>query len=81
MVMRAYSRRGNRMVYLLGITSYIPGADGAKNSLVGGCELFRKRYKVTNTNSKITHGKSNYSLIGILKSFTDAQDSGMVSIR
>ena len=55
--------------------------DGAKNSLVGACELFHKRYIVTNTNSKIIHGKSNYSLIGILKSFTDAQDSVMVSIR
>ena len=79
--MRAYSRRGNHTVYLLGVTPYIPGTDGVKNSLVGACELFRKRYKVTNTNSKIIHGKSNYSLIGILKSFTDTQDSGIVSIR
>ena len=69
------------MVYLLGVTPYIPGVDGVKNSLVGACELFHKRYKVTNTNSKIICGKSNYSVIGILKSFTDAQDSGMVSIR
>ena len=69
------------MVYLSGVTPYILGVDGVKNSLVGACELFCKRYKVTNTNSKIIHGKSNYSLIGILKSFTDAQDSGMVSIR
>ena len=69
------------MVYLLGVTPHIPGLDGAKNSLVGACELFCKRYKVTNTNSKIIYGKSNYSSIGVLKSFTDAQDSGMVSIR
>ena len=69
------------MVYLSVFTPYIPGADGAKNSLVGACELFCKRYKVTNTNSKIICGKSNYSVIGILKSFTNAQDSGMVSIR
>ena len=68
------------MVYLMGVTPYIPGVDGAKNSLVGACELFCN-YKVTNTNSKIIHGKSDYYLIGILKSFTDAQDSGMVSIR
>ena len=26
---------------ITGVTSYIPGADGAKNSLVGACELFR----------------------------------------
>ena len=69
------------MVYLLGVTPYILGADEVRNSLVGACLLFHKRYKVANTNSKIIHGKSNYSLIGILKSFTDAQDSGMVSIR
>ena len=69
------------MVYLLGVNPYIPGVDEAKNSLVGAWELFHKRYQVTNTNSEIIHGKSNYSLIGILKSFTDAQDSGMVSIR
>ena len=80
MVTQAYSRRGNHTVYLSGVTPYIPGADGAKNSLVGAHELFCKRYKVTNTNSKIIHGKSNYSLIGVLKSFTDAQVSGMVSI-
>ena len=67
-VTRAYSRRGNHMVYLTGVTPYIPGVDGAKNSLVGACELFHNRYKVTNTNSKIIHGKSDYSLIGILKS-------------
>ena len=69
------------MVYLSGVTPYILGADGVKNSLVGACELFCKGYKVTNTNSKIIRGKSNYSISGILKSFTDAQDSGMVSIR
>ena len=69
------------MVYLLGVTPYIPGVDGTKKSLAGACELFHKKYKVTDTNSKIIHGKSNYSLIGILKSFTHTQDSGMVSIR
>ena len=67
MVMRPYSRRDNHTVYLSGVTPYTPGADGVKNSLVGACELFHKRYKVTNTNSKIIHGKYNYSLIGILK--------------
>ena len=81
MVVQAYSRRGNHTVYLSGVTPYIPGVDGAKNSLVGACELFCKRYKGTNTNSKIICGKSNYFLIGILKAFTDAQDSGMVSIK
>ena len=69
------------MVYLSGVPPYILGVDGVKNSLVGACELFHRRYKVTNTNSEIIHGKSNYFLIGILKSFTDAQDSGMVSIK
>ena len=69
------------MVYLSGVTPYIPGAGGAKDSLAGACELFCKRYKVTTTNSKIICGKSNYSVIGILKSFTDTQDLGMVSIR
>ena len=59
------------MVYSSGVTPYISVADEVKNSLVGACELFHKQYKVTNTNSKITHVKSNYSLIGILKSFTD----------
>ena len=39
-VTQAYSRRGNCMVYLTGVTPYIPGVDGVKNSLVGACELF-----------------------------------------
>ena len=39
-VTQVYSRRGNHMVYLMGVTPYIPGADGVKNSLVGACELF-----------------------------------------
>ena len=54
-----------------------------KNSCAGACEFFHNKYKVTYTNSKIIHGKSDYSLstlIGILKSFTYAKDSGMVSI-
>ena len=40
MVTQAYSRRGNHTLYIMGVTPYIPGADGAKNSLVGACELF-----------------------------------------
>ena len=51
-------------------------------SLAGACGFFHNKYKVTNTDSKIIHGKSDYSLsslIGILKSFTDTQDSDMVS--
>ena len=28
------------MVYIVDVTPYIPGVDGAKNSLVGACELF-----------------------------------------
>ena len=34
------SRRGNHEIYIASGTPYIPGADGAKNSLVGACELF-----------------------------------------
>ena len=40
MVKWAYSRRSNHTIYMAGVTPYIPGADGAKNSLVGACELF-----------------------------------------
>ena len=48
----------------------------------GAYGFFCNKYKVTNTNNKIICGKSDYSLsnvIGIVKSFTDAQDSGVVS--
>ena len=38
--MQAYSQRGNHTVYMAGVTPYIPGVDGVKNSLVGACELF-----------------------------------------
>ena len=34
------SRRDNLGMYVASVTPYIPGADGAKNSLVGACELF-----------------------------------------
>ena len=40
MVKLPCSRRGNHKMYIVSVTPYIPGADGAKNSLVGACELF-----------------------------------------
>ena len=33
------SRSDNRGMYIASVTPYIPGMDGAKNSLVGACEL------------------------------------------
>ena len=48
MVKQACSRRGNHMIYIASVTPYIPGVDGAKNSLVGACELFHNQQILTN---------------------------------
>ena len=53
----AYSRRGNDTVYITGVTPYIPGADGVKNSLVRTCELFHNYQILTNYDWNLYIGK------------------------
>ena len=45
------------MVYIVGVTPYIPGADGAKNSLVEACELFCNKQILTNYDWNLYIGK------------------------
>ena len=57
MVKWACSRRGNHTIYIAGVTPYIAGADGAKNSLVGACELFCYQQILTNYDWNLYNGK------------------------
>ena len=56
-VKRACSRRGNHVINILSVTPYIMGADGAKNSLVGACELFHNQQILTNYDWNLYNGK------------------------
>ena len=45
------------MMYIVSVTPYIPGVDGAKNSLVGACELFHNQQFLTNYDWNLYNGK------------------------
>ena len=59
MVKLPCSKRGNYKMYIVSVTPYMPGADGAKkkNSLVGACELFCNQQILTNYAWNVYNGK------------------------
>ena len=44
------------MIYIVSVTPYILGADGAKNPLVGACELFHNQQIPTNYDWNLYNG-------------------------
>ena len=59
MVKLLCGRRGNHEMYIVNVTPYILGVDGAKNFLVGACELFYNQQFLTNYDWNLYNNNNN----------------------